>query len=106
MAHFAEIINNKVARVIVVSDLDTQDANGIEKEEIGIEFCKSLFGDNTKWVQTSYNNSTKGTYAGVGYFYDEANDVFFEDESLGIPLEEEIIDAEIVQSEIAAPVKK
>jgi hypothetical protein len=78
MAHFAEIdTNNKVLRVIVIADKDTADENGIEKEEIGIAFCKSLFGENTKWLQTSYNNKFRGKYAGTQDYYDETNNIFW-----------------------------
>lgn len=67
MAHFAEIDkNNIVGNVIVIADKDTSDENGIEKEEIGIAFCKSLFGENTNWVQTSYNANFRGKFAGRG----------------------------------------
>ena len=100
MAHFAELDeNNVVKRVIVVSNDDTSDANGVEKEEIGIAFCKSLFGQDTKWVQTSYNGSFRDKFAGERDIYDVVNDVFIEGERqrvVGIPLEN-IIDAEVVE---------
>lgn len=81
MAHFAEIDeNNIVIRVIVVSDKDTADESGVENESIGIAFCKSLFGENTKWVQTSYNNKIRGKYAGIGDTYDAAKDLFISPE--------------------------
>ena len=75
MAHFAELDeNNTVIRVIVVGNADTADANGVEKEEIGISFCQSLFGGN--WKQTSYNGNIRKNYAGVGYKYDSSIDAF------------------------------
>jgi len=78
MAHFAELDgNNEVLRVIVVNNKDIVDDNGEEKEEIGIAFCKSLFGEDTKWVQTSYNATMRGKYAGYGDIYDEVNDEFY-----------------------------
>lgn len=77
MAHFAEINNeNQVLRVIVVGDNDCKDQNGQESEEIGIQFCKSLLGEETNWKQTSYNKNIRKNYAAVGYFYDEAKDAF------------------------------
>lgn len=77
MAHFAEIdSNNIVLRVIVIDDKNLLDANNVEKEENGIDYCKSLFGEDTKWIQTSYNNKIRGHYAGVGDIYDSNNDVF------------------------------
>ena len=75
MAHFAEIDGNGVVqRVIVVSNKDTSDANGVEKESIGQAFCERLFGGN--WVQTSYNGNFRKRYAGIGYKYDAALDAF------------------------------
>ena len=56
MAHFAELDeDNKVLQIIVISNDVTYNENGVEEEELGIAFCKSLYGENTKWVQTSYN---------------------------------------------------
>ena len=77
MAHFAELDkNNIVLRVIVVSNADTSDVNGVEREEIGVAFCHSLFGPSTIWRQTSYNGNFRGKYAGVGDLYDAASDAF------------------------------
>ena len=79
MAHFAEIdSDNVVLRVIVVSNDDIKDSNGVEQESIGKAFCNSLLGGS--WVQTSYNGNFRGTYAGIGYTYDSANDVFVDPE--------------------------
>jgi len=76
MAHFAKLDeNNIVTQVIVVSNNELME-NGVESEQKGIDFCKSLFGQDTRWVQTSYNNSFRGTYAGVGYTYDPQKDEF------------------------------
>lgn len=98
MAHFAELDdNNKVLRVIVIGEKDTSDNKGVEKEEIGIAFCKSLFGEDTKWVQTSYNHKIRGVFASMGMTYDEVNDVFVPDSINGIGTSTEIIDAEVVE---------
>lgn len=79
MAHFAEIDeNNVVLRVIVVSNAVITDENGIEQEELGIAFCQSLLGADTRWVQTSYNNNFRVRYAGIGYTYDAARDAFIQ----------------------------
>jgi hypothetical protein len=76
MAHFAKLdANNVVEQVIVVNNAELME-NGEESEAKGIAFCKSLFGADTRWVQTSYNASFRGLYAGIGYTYDAANDVF------------------------------
>ena len=75
MAHFAEIDpNNVVLRVVVVSNKDTSDANGVEKEHIGAAFLEKLLGGT--WVQTSYNGNKRKNYAGAGYTYDAAIDAF------------------------------
>lgn len=69
MAHFAELNqNNVVQRVIVVSNKDILDENGIESEEAGIAFLKKLFG-HSNWKQTSYNNNFRNRYAGIGDVY-------------------------------------
>lgn len=76
MAHFAQLDeNNVVTQVIVVSNNDCQ-INGVETEEAGIVFCKSLFGPTTKWKQTSYNGNIRKNYAGIGYTYDAGRDAF------------------------------
>lgn len=75
MAHFAELDeNNVVLRVIVVANKDTADENGVENEQIGIEFCQRLFGG--AWKQTSYNKQFRKNYAGIGYTYDPVRDAF------------------------------
>jgi len=75
MAHFAQLDeNNVVTQVIVVSNADTADANGVEKESIGIAFCERLLGG--KWKQTSYNHGMRKRYAGIGYTYNESLDAF------------------------------
>jgi hypothetical protein len=74
MAHFAQLENNKVVQVIVVSNQDILDENLKESEEKGIEFCSNLLGGT--WIQTSYNAKIRKNYAGVGYTYDETLDAF------------------------------
>jgi hypothetical protein len=77
MAHFAELDeHDKVLRVIVVADADTSDANGNEVESVGVDFCKRLYGDNTRWKQTSYNGNIRKNYAGIGFTYDSTRDAF------------------------------
>lgn len=90
MAHFAQLDeNNVVLQVIVVNNNElvankqtSVNEDGsiavsvIESEEKGIEFCQSLFGAGTRWVQTSYNSSFRGKYAGIGDTYDAEANVF------------------------------
>jgi hypothetical protein len=62
MSHFAKIDNNNVVTEVHVAEQD---------------FINSgLVGDSFLWVQTSYNNNFRKQYAGIGYTYDKANDVF------------------------------
>jgi hypothetical protein len=76
MAHFARIENNIVREVIVINNEVLENKSFPESEAIGIAFCKSLYGANTEWLQTSYNANFRGSYAGSGMIYDELNDIF------------------------------
>lgn len=100
MAHFAELDeNNVVLRVIVVSNADTADANGVEDESIGVAHCRKLLGG--RWVQTSYNGNKRKNYAGIGHTYDPVRDAFiapqpdpnyiFDEEKCGWILPETVI---------------
>ncbi len=75
MAHFARVENGVVHEVIVVRNEDMLDADGVESEAAGKAFIAAI-GLTGDWVQTSYNGSFRGKYAGVGDIYDEVNDVF------------------------------
>jgi hypothetical protein len=71
MAHYAKVENGIVTQVIVAEQ----------------EFINSGYvGEPTNWVQTSYNTNgnqhpenrpLRGNYAGIGFTYDSANDVFY-----------------------------
>jgi hypothetical protein len=75
MAHFAQLDeNNVVTQVIVVGNNELLDANGREREELGVAFCQRLFGGN--WKQTSYNHNMRVRYAGIGYSYNADIDAF------------------------------
>lgn len=76
MAHFAEIDeNNKVLRVIVVSNDDCGGGTFPESEPIGLEFLTRL-GFTGTWKQTSYNNNFRGRYASIGGVYIPEKDKF------------------------------
>lgn len=78
MAHFAKVINNRVVQVLV-AEQDVIDSG--------------IYGDPGFFIQTSYNTrggvhygpdgepdggvALRGNYAGVGYVYDQVNDVFY-----------------------------
>jgi len=67
MAHFAEVENGTVTRVLVVPD---------EQEHRGQDFLANELGLGGTWVQTSYNARIRKNYAGIGYTYDAERDAF------------------------------
>jgi len=86
MASFAKIgLNNKVIEVLSVNNEVLKDSNGIEREELGIQFLNEIYKWPI-WKQTSYNtvggvHNNGGTpfrknHAGIGYTYDEDRDAF------------------------------
>jgi hypothetical protein len=94
MAHYAKLDeNNLVMRVEVVDNNVLLDDNGIENEELGIQFLEDLHGWPI-WKKTSYNtqkgfylnndqtpasDQTKAfrkNYAGIGFTYDVNRDAF------------------------------
>lgn len=87
MAYFAELDENSlVLRVVSISNAVMLDDASAEQESLGADFCRQLFGANTRWAQTSYN--TRGgkhvnggaplrkNYAGIGFTYDSQRDAF------------------------------
>ena len=92
MAHFAELdSNNIVLRVLVVDNSMIKDEQGNEIEQLGIDFLKSLFGQETIWLQTSYNGNKRKNYAGIGYMYDPARDAFINPIPIVEPEEEQYV---------------
>jgi hypothetical protein len=86
MASFAKLNSeNIVEQVISIHNNELLD-NGVESEAKGIAFCKSLYGQDTNWKQTSYNtiagiHNNGGTpfrknHASIGYTYDQTKDAF------------------------------
>jgi hypothetical protein len=75
MANFAELENNQVQRVIVIANSDCGDLPFPESEPIGQAYIASL-GISGEWLQTSYNNSFRGVFAGVDYIYNPVTDMF------------------------------
>lgn len=87
MASFAKIENNIVTTVVSVVNEVIIDNNGIEQEQIGINFLKTLYNEpNAIWKQTSYNTHSgahnnggipfRKNHAGIGYTYDENRNAF------------------------------
>jgi hypothetical protein len=77
MAHFAQLDdNNVVLGIAVISNNELLDQDGNEIEQKGVDFCKFLFGQDTKWIQTSYNASFRKNFAWTGGTYDPELDAF------------------------------
>ena len=89
MAHFAKIgLNGKVLQVVTLNNNDMLNADGIEDETVGQQYLETHNNWTAQmWIQTSYNtyNNThnsggtpfRGNYAGIGYTWDEDNEMFF-----------------------------
>ena len=76
MASFVKLNSeNIVEKVISVHNNELLD-NGIESEQKGIAFCKFLYGQDTNWVQTSYNGNFRKNYASGGGTYNKELDAF------------------------------
>ena len=95
MAHFAKLgVNSKVIAVHGLDNDQMLNADGKEDESVGQNRLQQIHGWPAQmWIQTSYNTQAKkykeqdgtldadkqfrGNYAGIGYTYDETNDVFY-----------------------------
>ena len=76
MAHFA-ILNesNIVTRVEVINNAVILDDDGVEQEQLGIDFLINLYGAGN-YKQTSYNGNIRKNYAGKGYTFDSERNAF------------------------------
>ena len=70
MAHYAFLDTNNVVTQVIVGIDETELIEGLDPE--------TWYGNfrNQTCVRTSYNGNIRKQYAGIGYTYDEANDVF------------------------------
>ena len=91
MAHFAKLgANGKVIQVLTMDNDKMLNADGVEDETVGQQWLE--FHNNwpaQMWIQTSYNTvqnkhlsgddskSFRGNYAGIGYTWDEDNQIFW-----------------------------
>jgi hypothetical protein len=66
MSHWAEIDENNIVIRVTVGDNNDLDE--------GYQWLIDNLGG--RWIQTSYNNNFRKQYAGIGFTYDEVNDVF------------------------------
>ena len=69
MAHFAEVVDGTVARVVVVSN-EVTTRNGVEVEQRGVDLLETIMPTAGAWVQTSYSASMRFNYAGAGHTWD------------------------------------
>jgi hypothetical protein len=87
MAYFAKLgTENIIETVISINNSVITDNNGIEQEQLGVDFINQLYNTNDTWKQTSYNtyggvHKLNGTpfrknHAGIGYTYDANRDAF------------------------------
>ena len=70
MAHYAFLDENNIVTEVIVGIDETQTIEGLDTE--------TWYGNYRGQVckRTSYNNNIRGIYAGIGFTYDEALDVF------------------------------
>ena len=77
MAYFAKLgTGNIVEQVISINNSVITDSNGIEQEQLGVDFINKLYNTRDVWKQTSYNNNIRKNYAGIGFQYDQTRDAF------------------------------
>ncbi len=69
MAHFAEVQDGTVLRVVAVSN-DVTTTDGVEDEQRGIDHLGSVLPTSGTWVQTSYTGTLRHNFAGIGYSWD------------------------------------
>ena len=70
MAHYAFLNSNNIVTEVIVGIEETELIEGLTPEEWYGNFR------GQRCVRTSYNGNIRGVYAGIGYSYDETNDVF------------------------------
>ena len=91
MAHFAKLgANGKVIQVLTMDNDKMLNADGVEDETVGQQWLETHNNWPAQmWIQTSYNTSGnkhnsgddskafRGNYAGIGYEWDEDNQIFW-----------------------------
>lgn len=70
MAHYAFIDTNNIVTEVIVGKDETELIDGLDSE--------TWYGNfrGQRCVRTSYNNNIRKQYAGIGFTYNEAADVF------------------------------
>ena len=89
MAHFAKISEtNEVLSVLTLNNSDMLNSDGVEDETVGQAYLEQHNNwPANLWIQTSYNTignvhinggtAFRGNYAGIGYTWDEDNNIFY-----------------------------
>jgi hypothetical protein len=76
MAHFAKLDkNSNVIGVEVVNNEVITDGDGVEQEQLGIDFLTELYKGGW-YKQTSYNETFRKNFAGINSTYDINRDAF------------------------------
>jgi hypothetical protein len=70
MAHYAFLDENNIVTEVITGIDETDLIEGLDTET----WYGNFRGQTCK--RTSYNNNVRGTYAGVGYYYNEEEDIF------------------------------
>jgi hypothetical protein len=71
MAHYAFLDENNIVTEVIVGRNEDEVVDGISDWEA---HYGEFRGQTCK--RTSYNNNIRGTYAGIGYSYNEEEDIF------------------------------
>ena len=70
MAHYAFLDEDNIVTEVITGIDETELIEGLDPETWYGNFRKQ------RCVRTSYNSNIRGTYAGIGYFYNEEEDIF------------------------------
>lgn len=70
MAHYAFLDENNIVTEVIPGKDENEILEGLTPEEWYGRFR------NQRCVRTSYNNKIRGIYAGIGYSYNEEEDIF------------------------------
>ena len=70
MAHYAFLDESNIVTEVITGINETELIEGLTPEEWYGNFR------NQTCKRTSYNSKIRGTYAGIGYSYDEEEDIF------------------------------
>lgn len=79
MANFANInSNNKVITIISIDDKNCENLNFPDSEQVGQSYINDILKKTGRWLQTSYNNNFRHTYASIDGYYVEELDAFIQ----------------------------